>query len=68
MEAVSSLAESQARYAAQANVIAIQNTVESEKRTADLVAQQAQQVQPAESSDSTSSNPPHLGQAVDTYA
>ncbi|GEM_PF-3395270 len=68
MEAVSSLAESQARYAAQASVIAIQNTVESEKQAADLAAQQTRQVQPAEPSDGASSNPPHLGQAVDTYA
>lgn len=66
MEAISSLAASQARYAAEAGQIALQSAADSEQRVAQMVAQQAEQVQP--SNQSASTNPDHLGQNVDVYA
>ncbi len=66
MEAISSLAESQAQYAAQASTIALQSAAQSEQRTAQIATQQTQQVQP--SNQSAASNPDHLGNSVDTYA
>ncbi|MBI5938750.1 MAG: hypothetical protein HY850_13010 [Betaproteobacteria bacterium] len=66
MEAISSLAQSQAQTAAQASTIALQSAAQAEQRTAQVVAQQSQQVQP--SNQSGSSNPDYLGNSVDTYA
>lgn len=66
MEAISALAESQARYAAQASTIALQTAAQSEQRVAQAVVQQSQQVQASDQS--ASSNPDHLGSSVDTYA
>lgn len=66
MEAISALAESQAQYAAQASTIALQSAAQSEQRVAQAVTQQSQQVQA--SNESSTANPDHLGNSVDTYA
>lgn len=68
MEGISSLAESQAHNAAQANMIAIQSAAAAQKRTNEQAVQQTQEVQPTTESASASRNPEHMGNSVDTYA
>ena len=64
LEGISS-SESVATNQSKAGLIALRQSAESERQIADMLSRR---VEESKAAASTTSNPPHLGQQIDTYA